>query len=107
MDAGKPEPKPIDFKAIFANVEANRQKLDACPRHLFNSEIPGIEGGVASMFGRKMECERCGGALDLVNIGYYIRGYEASGKSGNDIMPGWKPDKPTQPTRKFFREPSD
>jgi hypothetical protein len=105
MDAGKP--KEIDFQAIFQRVEANRAKLDACPRHLFKSEIPGIEGGVGAMFGRKMHCERCNGEMDLVSINFYIRGYEAAGKSGNDIMPGWRPTEPAKPTRKFFREPPE
>lgn len=102
-DAGKS--KGIDFGSLLAKVKDNRDRLDACPRHLFPAMVPGIEGGVAAMFGRKIECTRCKGQMDLVALNFYIRGYEASGRSGNDILPGWR-EAPTNedgtPRRKFF-----
>lgn len=104
-DAGKFEAPSGDMKAKFEAIKLNNDKLNACPRHLFPSEIPGIEGGVGAMFGRKLKCKHCGGEMDLVALNHYVRGYEASGKSGNDILPGWKPDEPTR--RKFFRGPPD
>lgn len=79
-DAGK-----FDGEAVFARIAANRDKLDACPRHLFDA-FP-LE---AIRLGRKVPCKHCGGEMDLVALGYYIRGYEAANKNGNDILPGWK-----------------
>lgn len=94
----------VDFKAIFEAVRANRDKLDACRRHLFEGAVPGIEGGVGAMFGRKMECKACGGSMDLIAINHYVRGYEAHGGDGNDILPGWRdPGTPLGNERKFFR----
>lgn len=100
-DAGDqlPKPEPIDFGALYAKVQENRRRLDGCPRHLFPAAVPGIEGGVAAMMGRKIECERCKGQMDLVALNFYIRGYEAAGKSGNDILPGWRSD---EPQRRYF-----
>ncbi len=43
--------------------------------------------------------------MDLVKLNFYVRGYEASGNSGNDILPGWKPEGPTAEVmmkRSFF-----
>lgn len=88
----------------FAAIKRNNDRLNGCSRHLFPSEIPGIEGGVAAMFGRKLVCKRCGGEADLLYVNAYIRGYEASGKNGNDIMPGWRPN---EGQRKFFKGPPD
>lgn len=102
----KPEHK-IDFKAIFAAVRDNRDKLDACKRHLFNSEIPGIEGGVAAMFGRKMECVNCGGSMDLTAINHYVRGYEAHGGNGDDILPGWREEPNAGNGRRYFKGDAD
>ena len=98
-DAGKPK---VNFGEIFARVDENRKRLDACPRHLFDA-LP-LE---AIRLGAKIECKKCGGKIDLVALNFYIRGYEASGRSGNDILPGWKEadDPAAPPTRKFHRGP--
>lgn len=88
----------------LAKIQRNVDRLNGCSRHLFPSELPGIAGGVAALFGRKMKCIRCEGEADLLYINAYIRGYEASGNSGNDIMPGWRP---TEQQRKFFKGPPD
>lgn len=105
-DAGKlPKPNAIDYGALFERVHQNRLKLDACPRHLFPAAVPGIDGGVAAMLGRKIKCEKCGGEMDLTALNYYVRGYEAAGRDGNDILPGWK-EKPGN-GRTFFKPPED
>ena len=83
----------MNFEAQVAKAQANNAKLNSCSRHLFDTEVPGIEGGVASMFGRKMVCKKCKGEIDLLHLNQYICGYEAAGKNGNDILPGWKPNK--------------
>ncbi len=99
-DAGK----EIDYGAIMARIKANRDKLDACPRHLF----PPIVGStnVAALFGKKIACTHCGGEIDMVAMNFYIRGYEAAGHSGNDILPGWKDDN-AEPRRKYFEGDRD
>lgn len=102
-------PKMPDLKAKFAEAQANRERLDACARHHFSLDIPGIEGGVGSMFGKKLECDVCKGQMDLVALNYYVRGYEAAGRSGNDILPGWReaPNSDETPRRKFFGTDED
>lgn len=85
-DAGKPS---FDANAAWQRINDNRVKLDACPRHLFD-ELP-LE---VIRLGGKIECRRCGGLLDLLELNQYIRGYEAAGKSGNDILPGFREDDP-------------
>lgn len=107
-DAGTPKPVPnpgTDFHDKFERIRLNNDRLNACPRHRFTFEVPGIEGGVGAMFGRKMRCDVCGGEMDLVALNFYVRGYEAAGKNGNDILPGWKPEGPTG--RKFFQGPQE
>ena len=98
-DAGKP--KAVDFGELYAKINENRKRLDACPRHFFGPDVPGIEGGVAAMFGRKIECRHCKGEMDLVALNYYVRGYEAAGGNGNDILPGWR-DEVNGPKRRYF-----
>lgn len=98
--------KEVDFKALFAKATANRAKLDGCKRHFFPPEVPGIEGGVGAMFGRKIRCKHCQGEMDLVALNFYIRGYEAAGKSGNDILPGWREPGDTH-SRRYFAGPGD
>jgi hypothetical protein len=92
----------FDAKAVFQKCRDNRDRLDACPRHFF--PLPpstGIQLGV------KLECERCGGKLDLVAINYYVRGYEAAGGDGNDIVSGWREPEAAggNSERRYFGKP--
>lgn len=94
--------EPIDMAAIFARVAANRDKLDACPKHFFGM-LPALQ------LGGKATCQHCKGELDLVALNQYVRGYEAAGRSGNDIVTGWRePPNPDQPpARKVFKAPRE
>lgn len=92
----------IDFAALFARVNENRNRLDGCKRHLFAGDLPGIAGGVGAMIGQKVECIRCKGKIGLIELSFYIRGYEAAGKSGNDILPGWREPADDTPRRRYF-----
>lgn len=97
---GAGEIPSIDYKGLFAKVRENRDRLDACPRHLFSKLY--IE---ERALGQKAKCDKCGGSLALEYVNQYVRGYEAAGKPGNDIVPGWKePGKDVTPTpkRSFF-----
>jgi len=98
-DAGK-----MDAQDRFQRIKLNNDRLNSCQRHEFPNAIPGIENGVASMFGQKIKCIRCDGEADLLYVNAYIRGYEASGKSGNDIMRGWRD---AEPKRRFFKPDTD
>lgn len=88
---------PIDFKALYVRIHENRERLDACPRHLFERLY--VE---PRQLGQKAVCDRCGGELALEYVNQYVRGYEASGKSGNDIVPGWKEPGNEPPERSYF-----
>lgn len=99
-DAG--ELPTIDYKALFERVRLNRDLLDACPRHHFPELAV-----VPRKLGQKTTCSVCTGQMDMVAINYYVRGYEAGGHSGNDIVPGWKEEppvdeQPSAPKRSFF-----
>lgn len=71
-----------DALALWEEVKENNRKLSECKRHEF-------EGGPVRL-GQKMICKRCGGSMQLVAIGEYISGYEAAGKSADDIWPGYR-----------------
>ncbi len=85
VDAG--ERPAFNAEAAWKRICENRDRLDACPRHQF--EPLGLEG---IRLGAKAKCTVCGGEMDLTKLNFYIRGYEAAGKSGNDILPGWVPE---------------
>jgi hypothetical protein len=91
----------IDSARIMARVMENRDRLDGCPRHLFEP-LP-LE---TIRLGAKIKCKRCEGDMDLVALNFYIRGYEAAGRDGNDILPGWKDAPEAAPKRKHFGGPT-
>ena len=86
-------------------IARNRDRLNACRRHRFPAAIEGIEQGVGAMFGGKSTCERCGGQLSLIELNQYVRGYEAGGGNGNEIIPGWRND--DEPKRRYFGQSPD
>lgn len=71
-----------DVRTMWAEVKENNRKLSECKRHEF-------EGGSVRL-GQKMICKGCGGSMELIAIGEYISGYEAAGKSADDIWPGYR-----------------
>ena len=66
---------------LWEQVKANRAKLDACPRHRFDSR--------PVKMGQKVVCLECGGETGLVDIGYYLKGYRAAGGNPDDVWPGF------------------
>jgi hypothetical protein len=72
----------VDFKGLWAEVKANRAKLDGCARHRFEAKPVKL--------GEKQICLMCGGTISLTDMGNYIRGYEAAGGSADDIWPGYR-----------------
>lgn len=100
--AGAGETK-IDTQAIMAKAMRNRDALDNCPRHRF----PPLALEDVRL-GAKIECVRCKGRMDLVNLNFYVRGYEAAGRNGNDILPGWKDSADDgTPARRHFGDPAE
>ena len=79
--------QPIDAKAIWEDVKANRARLDACPRHAF-APLP-------VKIGQPVTCTVCSGTLGLVDVSYYIRGFVAAGGDPNVVWPNWKKDHTT------------
>ena len=74
----------IDRKEVldlWAEVRANRARLDACSRHRFSVETVKL--------GQKLVCDACGGQMSLIDVGNYIRGYQAAGASASDIWPAY------------------
>lgn len=72
----------IDATAILAEVKTNHARLDGCKVHAFDpsEHVPG----------KRLTCLLCGGEMQLVRIGDYIKGYEAAGGSCDDIWPGYR-----------------
>lgn len=72
----------IDARALWDQVKANGAALNGCKRHRFM-------GGRIEKLGQKYTCAACGGQMGLVDIGNYIKGYEAAGGSADDIWPDY------------------
>lgn len=67
--------------ALLKDIRSNHARRDACPRHLFLSEMLTI--------GRPMRCEHCGSTMQITDAGFYVKGYVAAGGNPNDVWPGW------------------
>lgn len=80
--ANENDPKGIDYKGILAEIRENSRKLAACKRHTFSVSAP-------LRLGHKMTCVHCGGQMNIVDIGYYIDGYEAAGGDADDVWHGY------------------
>ena len=76
-------PKPRDAASLLRDIQANRQKLNACPKHSFIWEN-------RLKFGQKLECKNCGGRMDAVQAFVYCQGFEAAGGNPNEIIEGFK-----------------
>lgn len=75
-----------EMQAAWNKAKENNRKCDECPRHRFNDPWP------LPKFNMPLRCVNCGGEMRLLAIGQYIRGFEAAGRSGNEIWPGWRVD---------------
>ena len=75
----------FDGKKLLAEIRANNAKLNGCACHRFD---PPVE----LKLNLKLTCLSCGGEMRFGDIGQYIKGYEAAGKSADDIWPGWGED---------------
>lgn len=69
------------FGELWAQVRANSNALDACPRHRFE--------GTTARIGQKFTCLNCGGVQTLSAIGAYLHGYRAAGGNPDDVWPGF------------------
>ncbi len=70
-----------EIDQLIIEAKSQARKTNACKRHFF--------GEFNSTFGAKYKCSRCGCIWRLHEVGKYIRGYEAAGKNGGDILIGW------------------
>jgi len=73
----------MDVKAIWKEVQENQKKIRTCKRHYFGAVGP-------LKLGQKLTCQNCGGVMNLVDVGSYIRGYEAAGGAATDIISDWR-----------------
>lgn len=92
-----------DSKRLWAEAQANVEKLNCCPRHLFEMTDEQVNAGPAALFGKKLTCQRCKGRMDMINVNQYVRGFAAAGGNPNDVLPGWNNDDTTETRRRFFR----
>lgn len=70
-----------EIREAWERAEENFRSLNNCRQHKFNKPP---ETGV----GIKLRCLACDGEMSLLNVMYYIRGYEAAGANPNEIMMG-------------------
>ncbi len=96
-----------DRKRLWADAQANVEKLNACPRHHFEMTDEQVKGGPGALFGAKLTCLRCGGRMDMLGVNQYVRGFMAANGNPNDILPGWNDDKTERTQRRFFRGSED
>lgn len=75
----------IDSAKILAEIKANRERLDNCPKHAFD-----YPQDRALHFGEKLTCRNCGGVMDAVQAFRYCQGFEAAGGDPNEVIPGFK-----------------
>lgn len=92
-----------DSKRLWAAAQANVERLNGCPRHLFEMTDEQVNAGPAALFGKKLECQRCNGRMDMIHVNQYVRGFIAAGGNPNDILPGWNNDGQTETPRRYFR----
>lgn len=76
-----------DPRGVFKQIQANRETLNNCKRHLF------IMPETIS-FKQKLKCSNCGGWMDAVHAMEYARGYQAAGRDPNEIIPGFYTEVP-------------
>lgn len=78
-----------NYAELFAAAQANRAKLDACPRHDF--DVAGIDfSDPMQLFGVNVRCLRCDGSMPLTEANGYTRGYEAAGRNPDSIFPNFR-----------------
>jgi hypothetical protein len=70
-----------EAKTLFEVIKANNRRLDDCPKHLFEN--------VPIAFNARATCTMCGGAMDVLKISQYVRGYAAAGGNPEDVFPDW------------------
>ena len=68
-------------KQIMADVQANRAKLEACPRHRFQ-ETP--------TFGKDWVCEACSGHMPAGQALAYCSGFAAAGGDPRAVWAPWQ-----------------
>ncbi len=77
----------LDINAVklLAEIKANRDRLDNCPKHAFDypTDRP-------LQFGEKLTCRNCGGIMDAIGAFRYAQGFEAAGGNPNEVIPGFR-----------------
>lgn len=77
-----------ESKRLWDEITANNKKLNDCPRHFFTEMLA---SNLVERMRSKLNCQNCGGQISLLALNQYIRGFEAAGRDGNEIWPGWRP----------------
>lgn len=72
----------LDTGNLLKQVRENLDKLDNCPRHLFDYDE-------LQPLGSKLVCSNCGGAMDGGKVSAYIAGYVAAGGNYRDVYPNY------------------
>ena len=74
-----------DAKKLIDEIKANREKLDACPKHAFDYPTDR-----ALQFGEKLRCKNCGGIMDAIGAFRYCQGFAAAGGDPNEVIPNFR-----------------
>lgn len=64
---------------MFAEVKANRERLEACTGHRFPGGRPKL--------GERQTCRVCGGSMSLSSIHDYMQGWRQAGGDVNLVWP--------------------
>lgn len=76
---------PNTQRQIYKRAKINQIKLDGCTRHRFNVEL------IPVALGAKAVCLSCGGAMPVLEVAQYIRGFIAAGGDPEAVCPGFWP----------------
>lgn len=85
-----------DVKQIWNEVNANRDRLQSCPRHTFQM-LPN------SMQRMKFNCTHCKGELRTDAMLQYVAGYMAAGGNPLDVAP-WFMDQLTPEEKAYHAQ---
>lgn len=74
-----------EAQKLWAQVKENALALERCKAHKFE----GFAENWWRMPNMRLRCVNCGGEMCANDALHYVRGYQAAGGNGDDVIKGW------------------